>query len=196
MSILKDYRRIWIKANGPIPRDSEGRSYEIHHINGNHSDNRLENLQLVSIEEHYAIHKAQGDWYACIKIAQRFSPPDLQEMYDRMSKEMKGNQRGKANKGNKRPDLAERNRLFPPTMSSDGRQRVAEASRNRVWTEESRQKISKALLGKKMAEDVKAKLRKPKKSTINFAWWTNGITSVRAAACPEGFTKGRLRTWK
>ncbi len=110
MSILRNYRRVWIKANGPIPRDSNGRAYEIHHINGNHSDNRLENLQLVTIEEHYDIHKRQGDWYACIKIAKRFEPSDLREMYDRLSKNMKGNQRGKANKGKKRPDLAQRNR--------------------------------------------------------------------------------------
>ncbi len=195
MSILNDYRRIWIQANGPIPRDSENRSYEIHHINGIHSDNRLENLQLVSIEEHYEIHKAQGDWYACIKIAQRFSAPDLREMYDRMAKEMKGNTRGMGNKGKRRPDLSERNKLGLAVMSADGRQRVAAAARARVLTEETREKLRNARIGYTHSEATKEKLRQPKKSTANFSWWTDGVTSVRAAVCPEGFRKGRLLTW-
>ncbi len=68
---MKSYRKIWIDAYGPITKDSNGRSYEIHHINGDHSDNRLENLTLVTIEEHYQIHFNQGDWGACQAIAKR-----------------------------------------------------------------------------------------------------------------------------
>lgn len=73
------YRTVWQKANGPIPRDSLGRSYEIHHINGNHSDNRLENLALVTIEEHYRIHYEQGDYDACNLISMRMglSPEEV-----------------------------------------------------------------------------------------------------------------------
>jgi hypothetical protein len=29
------YRKVWEKINGPIPKDDLGRSYEIHHIDGN-----------------------------------------------------------------------------------------------------------------------------------------------------------------
>ena len=45
------YRKLWIQANGPIPKDINGRSYEIHHKNNNHNDNRLENLRWATICE-------------------------------------------------------------------------------------------------------------------------------------------------
>lgn len=70
---LSKYQRIWIAANGPIPRDKSGRSYEIHHINGDHEDNRLENLLCCSIKEHYDIHFKQGDFFPCISISKRMA---------------------------------------------------------------------------------------------------------------------------
>ena len=51
-----NYRKIWIEHNGPIPIDENGRSYEIHHIDGNHSNNHIDNLKCVSIQEHYDMH--------------------------------------------------------------------------------------------------------------------------------------------
>jgi hypothetical protein len=33
----------------------------IHHVNGDGTDNRIENLQVVSRSEHMGIHKASGD---------------------------------------------------------------------------------------------------------------------------------------
>lgn len=55
----KLHRRIWQEANGPIP---EG--MHIHHIDGSRENNDLSNLQLVTPEEHYKIHKERGDAYA------------------------------------------------------------------------------------------------------------------------------------
>ena len=68
---MTTYRKIWTDAHGPIPTDDSGRSYEIHHLDKNHSNDALENLQLVTIQEHYDIHFSQGDWGACQRIAQR-----------------------------------------------------------------------------------------------------------------------------
>lgn len=53
---MANYRRIWEDVNGAIPVDSEGRSYQIHHIDGNRKNNNLNNLQCVSMLEHYDIH--------------------------------------------------------------------------------------------------------------------------------------------
>ena len=69
----REYRKVWEKHYGPIPKDVNGRSFEIHHINGNHKDNKITNLKLVTIEEHYNIHKKQGDWVACHLITQRMN---------------------------------------------------------------------------------------------------------------------------
>lgn len=44
---------------------------EIHHIDGNHNNNAIDNLQPVTSLEHYEIHKAQGDKAAAALIATR-----------------------------------------------------------------------------------------------------------------------------
>ena len=79
------YRKIWEEAFGPIPLDESGRTFEIHHINGDHYDNRLENLLCVSIDEHYEIHLSQGDLQAAAAIAQRMSiSPETQAELNRL----------------------------------------------------------------------------------------------------------------
>lgn len=70
-----NYRKIWEDYNGKIPKDEDGRPYEIHHIDGNRNNNSLENLICVSIKEHYDIHYRQGDYGACVMIAKRMNLP-------------------------------------------------------------------------------------------------------------------------
>ena len=65
------YRKIYEQHFGPIPRDTDGRTYEIHHIDNNHNNNDIKNLICVSIQEHYDIHYRQEDWAACFRISQR-----------------------------------------------------------------------------------------------------------------------------
>ncbi len=65
------YRKIWKKHFGEIPIDENGRSYEIHHIDGNTKNNNISNLMCISIQEHYNIHYNQGDYGAAFRIAQR-----------------------------------------------------------------------------------------------------------------------------
>ena len=43
------YRKEWIKHYGPIPRDHKGRSYHIHHIDRDRSNNHISNLVVLSI---------------------------------------------------------------------------------------------------------------------------------------------------
>ena len=68
---MVNYRKIWEASHGAIPYDSSGRKMEIHHIDGDRSNNELSNLQLVTIDEHYDIHHANGDWAACQSIINR-----------------------------------------------------------------------------------------------------------------------------
>lgn len=67
------YRKIYEQHYGPIPKDENGRSYEIHHIDGDNTNNDPANLKAVSIQEHYEIHLAQGDWHACLLISARMN---------------------------------------------------------------------------------------------------------------------------
>lgn len=46
---------VWWIHNGKIPSNDQ----EIHHINGNHRDNRIENLTLLSSVHHKKIHCEQ-----------------------------------------------------------------------------------------------------------------------------------------
>jgi hypothetical protein len=67
------YRRIYESHCGPIPIDEHGRRYEVHHIDGNRTNNEPSNLIALSIQEHYDIHYAQGDWAACNLIAKHLN---------------------------------------------------------------------------------------------------------------------------
>lgn len=84
-----NYRKIWETHNGPIPIDEHGRSYEIHHIDGNPFNNNITNLQALSIKEHYNVHYSQGDWYACYMIAKKMnkSPEELSEISKKANRE-------------------------------------------------------------------------------------------------------------
>lgn len=70
-----NYKKIWEEHNGTIPIDKDGRPYEIHHKDGNNKNNKLENLQCLTIKEHYDIHYEQGDYGACVLIAKRMLLP-------------------------------------------------------------------------------------------------------------------------
>jgi hypothetical protein len=67
------YRRIYEQHFGPIPIDENGRTYDIHHLDGNRLNNDPLNLIAVSIQEHYNIHLSQGDYGACTKIKRTMS---------------------------------------------------------------------------------------------------------------------------
>lgn len=51
--------------------DQDGRTYDIHHIDGDRTNNSILNLVALSIQDHYDVHYIQGDWRACIKLAQK-----------------------------------------------------------------------------------------------------------------------------
>jgi len=58
---VTEHRLVWERAHGPIPK-----GMEIHHKDGNRSNNALTNLQLVTPQEHARIHagwrQVDGVW--------------------------------------------------------------------------------------------------------------------------------------
>ena len=67
--IVQLHRQVWEDSFGPIPED-----HQIHHKNGDSTDNRLENLECVHISEHRRIHNAQKEvQYQKCKLGSKLS---------------------------------------------------------------------------------------------------------------------------
>jgi len=66
------YRKIYKKHHGSIPVDDTGRTYDIHHIDGDRKNNDIKNLVALSIEDHYLIHLEQNDYQAAAAIRMRW----------------------------------------------------------------------------------------------------------------------------
>lgn len=83
------YRKIYEQNYGKIPIDSQGRTFDIHHIDNNHRNNDPINLKAVTLEEHYDIHLSQGDYGACylISIKMKMSPQKISELASKYQKE-------------------------------------------------------------------------------------------------------------
>jgi len=69
----RSYIAIYKQHYGDIPKYSLGRSYDIHHIDGNPHNNDISNLIALRIEEHYKIHKEQGDIGAAWLVSKRLN---------------------------------------------------------------------------------------------------------------------------
>lgn len=77
-----NYRKIWERHHGPIPKDENGVSFQIHHIDGNKNNNNIENLTCLSIEDHYQLHLSQKEYAAArlIAIQMKRSPEEISEL--------------------------------------------------------------------------------------------------------------------
>ena len=69
------YRKIYENHIGPIPKDVTGRTYDIHHLDGDRTNNGPSNLAALSIQEHYDIHYRQSDFGACLLIGRKMTMP-------------------------------------------------------------------------------------------------------------------------
>jgi len=72
---MSKHRELWKQYFGDIPKDSEGRTYEIHHKDGNRNNNDISNLMCISIQEHFDIHYSQKNWGAAALISKRMGLP-------------------------------------------------------------------------------------------------------------------------
>ena len=74
-STYQFYDCVITKSFGEIPK-----GYEIHHIDGNRKNNSIDNLQLVTIEEHLEIHKREDNLGAVQAILWRMNNVDKKEL--------------------------------------------------------------------------------------------------------------------
>jgi hypothetical protein len=103
-----NYRKLWKNVYGPIPKDSLGRTFDIHHIDGNRKNNVIENLICLSLEDHYKIHlkqfeetKSEKEFRSLVFLSKRInkSIDNLtgwtvsQETKDKISKTLTGTKR-------------------------------------------------------------------------------------------------------
>jgi hypothetical protein len=146
-----NYRKIYEHHYGPIPRDELGRTYEIHHIDGDHHNNHPSNLKCVSVQEHYDIHHAQGDWAACACIAKRL----------KLSKEQISELIRSHNRNQKGPN----NPFWGRTHSEFSKSLQSAANKGRKMSEEARRKMSQSRKGRTtwnkgipVTDEVKAKI--------------------------------------
>jgi hypothetical protein len=70
---MTNYRALYEAYHGPLSLDERGRPYDIHHKDGNHQNNDIDNLEALTLEEHIAAHEARGEWVACLLIAKRMN---------------------------------------------------------------------------------------------------------------------------
>jgi hypothetical protein len=135
-----NYRKIYEQRYGPIPVDSEGRTYDIHHIDGDRSNNSPANLIAVSIADHYNIHYAQGEHGACLRIGQRMQlgPDEIALITQKI---------GRANKGKKRTEES-KSKMRNRKLGIKQTEKQKAHKYNRVVSAETREKSRNSNLGK------------------------------------------------
>jgi hypothetical protein len=194
------YRRIYEQHHGPIPK-----GHHIHHIDGDHTNNNIDNLKCVTSQEHYNIHKSQGDWGSCwamlttghvsltpeekseiasfremekVKSGEhRFLDPDFVSMVA----EINSNRLKELAKEGKHPAQSEKNRKSF-SKRSEKKQKELSDSGNHVWqSKEHREKLSSVV-----AESNRRR--------AGFKWWNNGVKNKQSKECPgEEWILGRVK---
>lgn len=167
-----NYRKIYEQYKGPIPK-----GFDIHHSDGNRNNNDISNLICVSIQEHYEIHKNQGDWGACRKILKRMSMTDQErsKLSSECAKQFWAN-------------LSDEERISISkniSKSLSGKPKTGKAAKGHSKTKERNTKAS---------ESIKAVLaNNPDKTTKGKLWWNNGTINTRSKISPgPEWVKGKL----
>lgn len=174
-----NYRKIWENHHGEIPKDENGRKYDVHHIDGNRKNNNIENLKAVSIKEHYDIHKKQGDWQACHIIMKRLklSIEEQKEINKKISETKSGKKKTESHKKKISESLRGRKNGAP---SESTKMKISNALKGKsMWSEEDKAKMSKDRRGRKLTEECKKKMSKTLRGRKLTEEWKQKISEKR-----------------
>jgi len=185
-----DYRRVWSQVNGPIPKDEKGRSYEIHHVDGNRKNNSINNLMCVSIQEHYNIHYSQGDWAAVTAIAKRMG-----EIFSGWAHTEEAKKKMRGPRPSSRKSKPPRTKDHIDKIASTRKKNRSYVDPTWLYSEDSRKKgleTKKANgpyvawnRGLTLSEETRQKISKAKKGTV--AWTKPHSCVVCGDTKPENF---------
>ena len=89
-------------------------------------------------------------------------------------------------------------------FSAETRKKLSEANKGKSLSVETRKKLSEAHKGKHCSAETRKKISEchsgkhyPKlseaKKGLHLHWYNNGVKSILAKTCPEGFVPGRLK---
>jgi len=161
---MNDYRRVWKKHYGVIPKDDKGRSYDVHHLDGDRGNNSIENLECVSIQEHYNIHYKQGDWAAAHLIAERLGKKFTGWKHSPQArKKFKEAREGKHHSEETKKKIGDANRGKPKSQDHVEKNRKGHLGLKQTkQTVDKRKETIKNRGGYRHSEEIKLKMRKPK----------------------------------
>ena len=137
---MSTYRKVYESHHGSIPKDDLGRSYEIHHIDGNRSNNNINNLIALSVQEHYDLHLSQGDYGACLRIASKLkkSKEELSFLAKKAVSEQTKNGKNKLIGG----DIQ---RKTQKKLFKEGKHNFVVNRKSKLWFSENAKKVMKDL---------------------------------------------------
>ena len=75
-------------------------------------------------------------------------------------------------------------------LTEDQKKKLSEAHKGKSFSVETRKKLSELKIGKPKSAETRKKISESKKGSYFF---NNGVKSIRAKTCPEGFVPGRLK---
>ena len=172
-----NYRKIWEKHYGVIPVDENGKTYEIHHIDGNRKNNDINNLVAISIKDHYEIHLKKGDYLAAHIINKRIK--NSTEYIGWKHRESTKKKISIKNKGRKFSEDHKKNM----SLCRLGRKR-------NPHSEETKEKIRQSKLG-----DKNPAKRKEVRDRISNTQKGRKIPSVVCPYCKKIGSNGAMQRW-
>jgi hypothetical protein len=149
------YRTIYEQHYGSIPTDDFGRTFEIHHKDGNRENNDIYNLVALSIEDHFDIHYKQGDWAACLAISMRMSktPEEISKIQSMVGR--KSALERKAKGTNPFCYTGEKHPRYGIPHNKEAIEKIKAKRAEQIMTKEAIERAAKTRTGQKRTEETK-----------------------------------------